>query len=243
MKPYTYLIGWPELDRWYYGVRYAGDCDPSDFWNPYKTSSRSVKSFIQEHGDPSVKLIRKTFDNQECARLWENRVLKRMKVVNDDKWLNKTDNVVFEPLYGDDNPMRRDEVRRKFQGSNHPNKKIENRKKISVGHLKKGDQHHTKKSEVRNKIKTTMLAMGDNHPMRQPERSGQNHAMKRPENRRKAKLNNTGSRNPMFGKKHKRIMCAHCGKNVSVNSYPVWHGDKCKMNLSKIVGNTRQRSV
>jgi len=166
-----------------------------------------------------------------------------MKVVDNDKWLNKTDNLVFEPMYGDDNPMRRDDVRKKFQGDNHHNKKIENRKKISSGHSKKGINHHTKNPKVQEKIRNTMLAMGENHPMRQPERSGKNHAMKRPENRYKAKVNNTGSGNPMFGKKQKRITCNHCGKNISMNTFPRWHGDKCKMNLSKTVGNTRQRSV
>jgi len=215
MKPYTYLIGWPELDRWYYGVRYAQNCDPSDFWNPYTTSSRHVKEFVTKHGDPPVKLIRKTFNDKKSARLWENRVLKRMKVVNDDKWLNEHDSMA-PPI----NPY---------------------------GNL----------------------------------------AMRRPENREKARLNNGGSGNPMYGKLQKRISCPHCNKIVSVNTYARWHGknclltnpdafrptgknnpsygkqpasnsvgccychkicdirnfhrhhgDKCKMNLSKIVGNT-----
>ena len=96
MKPYTYLLGWPQHNTWYYGVRYANGCDPSDLWNPYTTSSRHVKEFVAKYGDPSVKLIRKIFNDKKSARLWENRVLKRMKVVNDDKWLNKTDNVAID---------------------------------------------------------------------------------------------------------------------------------------------------
>lgn len=96
MKPYTYLLGWPQHNTWYYGVRYANGCDPSDLWNPYTTSSRHVKEFVAKYGNPPVKLIRKTFKDKKSARLWENRVLKRMKVVNDDKWLNKTDNVAID---------------------------------------------------------------------------------------------------------------------------------------------------
>jgi hypothetical protein len=92
MKPYTYLIGWPEHNTWYYGVRYATGCNPSDLWNPYTTSSKHVDAFVAEHGVPSVREIRRTFKNTIQARVWEERVLKRMKVVGNDRWLNKTDN-------------------------------------------------------------------------------------------------------------------------------------------------------
>lgn len=93
--PYTYIIGWPELDIWYYGVRYASGCHPDDLWNPYKTSSDYVSEFVNIHGEPSVRKVRRTFahlnDPVSAARLWENKVLKRMKVVASDRWLNKHD--------------------------------------------------------------------------------------------------------------------------------------------------------
>ena len=87
--PYTYLIGWSEHNIWYYGVRYAKQCNPSDLWNPYKTSSKYVKQFIIEHGDPDIIQIRKTFKTSKQAREWETKVLKRMNVLKTDKWLNK----------------------------------------------------------------------------------------------------------------------------------------------------------
>jgi hypothetical protein len=31
--PYTYLIGWSNQNKYYYGVRYAKDCHPNDFWD------------------------------------------------------------------------------------------------------------------------------------------------------------------------------------------------------------------
>jgi len=40
----------------------------------------------------------------------------------------------------------------------------------------------------------------------------------------------TGENNPLFGKKHKRVTCEHCGKDVAVNNYARFHGDKCKYN-------------
>lgn len=155
MKPYTYLIGWPEHNIWYYGVRYAKGCNPSDLWNPYKTSSTHVAAFVAEHGEPPVRQIRNTFDNAQAARTWEERVLKRMKVVVDHKWLNR------------------------------------------------------------------------NASMAPPINPFGNLAMRKPENRAKARLNNAGAGNPMFGKKQKQITCPHCGTTSGANTYARWHGNNC----------------
>lgn len=87
--PYTYLIGWSNLNIWYYGVRFRKGCSPSDLWNPYKTSSKHVKEFIKEHGDPDIIQIRHIFQNKKKAQKWEIKCLRRMKVVKDLKWLNK----------------------------------------------------------------------------------------------------------------------------------------------------------
>lgn len=73
--PYTYLIGWSDLKKYYYGVRYAKGCDPSDLWVDYKTSSKVVHRIAEEHGDPDIMQIRKTFDNARDAREWEHKVL------------------------------------------------------------------------------------------------------------------------------------------------------------------------
>lgn len=103
--PYTYLIGWPELDRWYYGSRYAIGCDPSDLWVKYFTSSKQVAEFRKVHGEPTVRIVRKVFQDTISVRLWEHRVLKKLKVINSDRWLNKTDNKAIAPMLGELNPM------------------------------------------------------------------------------------------------------------------------------------------
>ena len=92
MTPYTYLIGWPEHDKWYYGVRSNKRCHPSEFWVKYKTSSKYVRAFVAEHGDPPIQQIRRTFIDADKARDWENTVLRRMRVTESERWLNKTDN-------------------------------------------------------------------------------------------------------------------------------------------------------
>jgi hypothetical protein len=86
--PYTYLIGWSHLNLWYYGVRFAKNCHPSDFWIKYFTSSKSVKYTRKHFGEPDIISIRKTFSNKDSAIMWEHKVLKRLKVKNNKKWLN-----------------------------------------------------------------------------------------------------------------------------------------------------------
>ena len=121
-KPYAYLIGWSELDRWYYGIRFAKKAHPDDLWVTYFTSSKHVKAFAAEHGPPTIKQIRKIFEegDVEVAREYEHKVLRRLKVVNNDKWLNETDNK-SRPIYrmvGDDNHMRSPEHRKRLSENN-----------------------------------------------------------------------------------------------------------------------------
>lgn len=91
--PYTYLIGWTALNKWYYGVRFSKKCHPDELWISYFTSSNVVKQYIEEYGNPDVITIRKRFDDVNAARKWEKKVLKRMNVVCDPKWLNQTDSI------------------------------------------------------------------------------------------------------------------------------------------------------
>lgn len=90
--PYTYLIGWSKHNRWYYGVRYAKNCNPVDLWTKYFTSSEKVKDFRKEYGEPDIKQIRKTFSDAKQAKNWEDRVLVRLKVHIKEQWLNKSCN-------------------------------------------------------------------------------------------------------------------------------------------------------
>jgi hypothetical protein len=90
-QPYTYLIGWKNQQKYYYGVRYAKNCFPGDFWIKYFTSSPAVTAMRFEYGDPDIIQIRKTFSTKEQARQWETRVLTRMKVVVREDFLNKND--------------------------------------------------------------------------------------------------------------------------------------------------------
>jgi hypothetical protein len=78
----------------YYGVRWAKGCHPDEFWKIYFTSSESVALLRTLYGDESFEFeIRKIFDDKLKVREWEYKVLRRMKVLeNQDMWLNRTDN-------------------------------------------------------------------------------------------------------------------------------------------------------
>jgi hypothetical protein len=88
--PYTYLIGWSKTNKYYYGVRYSKHCSPTDLWNTYFTSSKVVKEYVLQHGDPDIIQIRKVFKNSNDARVWEEKVLKRIKASTRNDFLNKS---------------------------------------------------------------------------------------------------------------------------------------------------------
>lgn len=90
--PYTYLIGWTNHNKWYYGVRYAKGCNPKELFVTYFTSSSHVKRFIAEHGPPDIIEVIKRFSSPAPARDWEYRVLRKLNVITQEKWLNKCAN-------------------------------------------------------------------------------------------------------------------------------------------------------
>ena len=95
--PYTYLIGWSKHNKWYYGVRYSKKCNPSDLWVKYFTSSSYVQEFRKIYGEPDVIQVRKTFDNEKSARLWELKVLRKMNVLYREDFLNQAISLAMSP--------------------------------------------------------------------------------------------------------------------------------------------------
>jgi len=71
------------------GVRYARNCHPDDLWTSYFTSSKHVKSFREQHGEPDIIEVRQTFNDSLQAREWEEKVLRRLNSVKSQRWLNR----------------------------------------------------------------------------------------------------------------------------------------------------------
>jgi hypothetical protein len=95
--PYTYLIGWSSQNKFYYGARWAKNCSPDDLWITYFTSSKHVKTFRDEYGEPDIVQVRKIFNNVNHCKIYERKVLQRLDVLTNDKWLNKNINGMFLP--------------------------------------------------------------------------------------------------------------------------------------------------
>ena len=89
MQPYTYLIGWTEHNLWYYGCRYRNKLPPEDdLLKKYPTSSKVVKRLRKELGEPDHVEIRRRFTNKFECLAWEDTVIRRMRMVKSEKWLN-----------------------------------------------------------------------------------------------------------------------------------------------------------
>jgi hypothetical protein len=117
-KPYTYLLKCLVDNTYYYGVKYEKGCHPDDFFIKYETSSKEVKEKIKKYGKNAFSFeIRKTFDDSEKARLWENKVLRRLKVIERNDFMNKTNNISIKPMYGSNNAMTRSDVIESFKKS------------------------------------------------------------------------------------------------------------------------------
>lgn len=88
--PYTYLIGWSELNLYYYGSQYSKKCNPNNLFNTYFTSSKTVHNLIKTHGLPDIIEIRKVFTTKDSALIHEHKVLRRLNAKNRKDFLNKS---------------------------------------------------------------------------------------------------------------------------------------------------------
>lgn len=99
MIPYTYRIQFTPTGEYYYGVRHAKDCKPSELWITYFTSSAVVKHLIKEHGkDKFTFEVRKIFESAESAITWESKVNRHTRKWNN--YLNRTDAKSIGNMFG-----------------------------------------------------------------------------------------------------------------------------------------------
>lgn len=221
--PYTYLIGWSSLNKWYYGVRYAKNCNPSDLWVTYKTSSKIVKKFASENGNPDIILIRRQFTSIRKAQDWESKVLKKMNVAKDSRWLNGHDTKAFDPctLPRGNNHWTREDSERAHNWRNG------SWRNFNREHMPCGENHWTSKN--------TESAL--NHKKRMHSKNNPNYlpeVIKNKSNR--LKLNNPVHNSlvrekiskTLTGKVRPKKVCEHCNKTIADSIYTRHHGSKCK---------------
>ena len=152
--PYTYLIGWSNHNIWYYGVRFAKNCNPSDLFVKYFTSSKHVKAFIKNNGLPDVIQVRKTFNTIDSARKHEFKVLNRIRAAQKSYFLNKTNNasapLEYSTHFGKDNGMygktHTIEAKAKMSRLNKPHS-IETKKRMSEARSN-GNNYNSKRWKI-----------------------------------------------------------------------------------------------
>lgn len=100
--PYCYFIGWPKLNKFYYGVKFGIGANPDTFWKTYFTSSELVSQYRRQYGEPTLIEVRKIFNPdrygsvvyaQEASIRHENKVIRRMNMIPEERFLNCSNNV------------------------------------------------------------------------------------------------------------------------------------------------------
>jgi len=153
--PYTYVIGWTHLNKYYYGVRYARKCNPADLWITYFTSSKYVQQLRKKEGEPDIKEIRKTFDDSQSARLWEYKVLKRLNCVKDPKWLNQSN--AGETFFSSEKPKGHQVgSKNSMFGKKRPDRSLLNKTRIHPL-LDKSRPEHSELMKLNNPMKGTSI--------------------------------------------------------------------------------------
>lgn len=176
--------------------------------------------------------MRQTFQTKEDAKKWESKVLRRMKVVTNERWLNKSESsgkffCVFHT----------EETRTKIAVSVQQNRWTEDAKKRHSSLLKGRNQNQ----EVIEK--RASLLRGKKHSKERVEKNRQSHlGIKYPERTEeyKQKIRDlmTGR---IFSENHLanvqqanrerskvRCSCLFCQKEIDVNNFCRWHGEKCR---------------
>ena len=161
--PFTYLLKHIPTNKYYYGVRYRKGCHPKDLWIKYFTSSKKVKGLIKKYGKKSfIFEIRKTFKTQQQALNWEHKVLKKMKVIHRNDFLNQTDNKCFDPILISKYMKTKIGIKNSFYGKKHSKETI---KKLRLINLGKNNPMYGKSLTEEVKQKMRLSKLGKNNPM------------------------------------------------------------------------------
>lgn len=247
MKPYTYLIKHRPSGKVYYGFRAANKVDPhEDLWQHYFTSSPGVKQLIEKTGQESFDIeVRRVFDTKEQAIAWETQVLRRCKVLHDDRWINQNVAGYIVPT---------EESRKKISDYHKDKPKTEeHRKHLSESHKGKPKQSTIYQSqEYRQKM--SLLKSGSNNGMygkgcteERARKISDANKGKIPINKgvpmteeQKAKIRATKAANPtkrspeaiaktvakQRGQNREKLYCPHCRRDIAKGWYNR-HGDRC----------------
>lgn len=247
MKPYTYLIKHRPTGKVYYGFRAANQVDPhKDLWQQYFTSSPRVHQLIEETGRDSFDIeIRRVFETKEQAVAWETRVLRRCKVLHDDRWINQNVAGYIVPTEESRKKIsdfhkgrpKSQEHRKNLSESQKGSKRPWAAKNLPKDTTKENNgmygKHHSDETKAKIGALLSERIKGDNNPMRKVEWT---------EERRKAMGEKSrGKKRPQYaidaasaklrGQKREKRHCPHCARDIAVGWYNR-HGNNCSQRPS-----------
>lgn len=217
------------MNKWYYGVRYAKNCTPSDLWTTYQTSSKFVKKFVQEHGNPTLIQVRKQFSSIKKAQIWEQKVLRKLKVTKNEKWLNAHDSRAFDPTTvprGNNHWTKKDTV----AANNWRDRKGWKLRDPTALSMPRGENHWTSKDTDAAKLHHARMN-GEHNPNNLPGvKEKKSDYLKKNNPVLKDGVREKISKS-LLGKLRPRKICEHCQKDIADSIYSRYHGDKCRNRL------------
>ena len=245
MKPYTYLIRHRPTGKVYYGYRSANRVAPADdLWKQYFTSSPKVQQLIEETGADSFDVeIRRVFEAKEQASDWETRVLRRCKVLHDDRWINQNIAGYIVPTeesrkkisdYHKGKPKSKEQIEKIRSGNIGKNKgkvaSVEHRRKNSKAHAGEKNGRYGKEvsEETRQRIskakKGKQVAHNKGVPMSAEQKQKLSERMKG----RKVDSEVLARRvAAQTGLKRTKLHCEHCKRDIAQGWF-YRHGANCR---------------
>lgn len=192
MKSYTYLIGWTDLDQYYYGVRWANYKNPEDdLWKEYFTSSRIVAETVKKHGDPDIIEIDQIFENKTKAIAYEDKYLREVhKSGHWDKFLNQKFGNAF--ILTEEMISKANQKRKQYKWSND---RIEHMRSIMTG--------REITEEWRSKIRKSLT--GKNLSNERKQKISKSRQGQRPTSQTKSKISRS-LKGRSFSKSHRELL-------------------------------------
>jgi len=154
--PFTYIIGWSEHKKFYYGAKYAQGCQPSDLWESYFTSSEYVAEFREENGEPDIICIHRTFSDAESCVAFEHEYLTTIDAKNHPSFLNKSNGGKDFGIIDDESKEKKKQTYLETYGCEHAmqSPQIQEKKKQTCLDIY-GVEHSSQSPEVKEKSKKT----------------------------------------------------------------------------------------
>jgi hypothetical protein len=213
--PYTYKLIFKPTGQYYYGVRYAKNCNPNDLWDKYFTSSKHIHKLIKEYGLNSFIIkITKTFTNKVDAIDYEYSILNRVKANKNCKFINKTNN---KALFGNEGLILVSHTKTNIQTYHDPSLPLPKDWVIGVSEktsenlsiIRKGKPAHNKGKKCKLTGPCTI--------------------------ERRTSISQSRKLTP-------KLTCQHCNKQCDGGNFKRFHGDNCKFNSNINPNILKERS-